>query len=245
MAALKKSLGGINLLYLSLLLGLTIIVFTTKLTEKLKLSSVWLLVGQISASLVIILLGNLEVSYITHFNQIELGYLTIPFALLFLVGFTNVLNTEKQQKPIILLIPCISLVCFSISALIMGYSFVSIIGMCAALTIMLVLLLGKGNMGRTFTTSIGFVIAVLSLALLQHTFVMIYIPIFTLILPLALYLILQNKLTSVQSIIISSLVALLFGLIMFLFSINIVWYLVVGFTVILAISQLSSKYRFI
>ncbi|MEK3766170.1 MULTISPECIES: UDP-N-acetylmuramyl pentapeptide phosphotransferase [unclassified Solibacillus] len=230
------------MLYLSLLLGLIIIVFTTKLTEKLKLSSVWLLVGQISASLVIILLGNLKVSYIT---QIELGYLTIPFALLFLVGFTNVLNTEKQQKPIILLIPCISLVCFSISALIMGYSFVSIIGMCAALTIMLLLLSGKGNTGRTFTTAIGFVIAVLSLALLNQTFVMIYIPIFTLILPLALYLILQNKLTSVQSIIISSLVALLFGLIMFVISINIVWYLVVGFTVILAISQLSSKYRFI
>lgn len=242
MTAIKKLSGGINLLYLSLLLGLIIIVFTTKLTEKLKLSSVWLLVGQISASLVIILLGNLKVSYIT---QIELGYLTIPFALLFLVGFTNVLNTEKQQKPIILLIPCISLVCFSISALIMGYSFVSIIGMCAALTIMLLLLSGKGNTGRTFTTAIGFVIAVLSLALLNQTFVMIYIPIFTLILPLALYLILQNKLTSVQSIIISSLVALLFGLIMFVISINIVWYLVVGFTVILAISQLSSKYRFI
>lgn len=216
-----------------------------KLTEKLKLSSVWLLVGQISASLVIILLGNLEVSYITHVNQIELGYLTIPFALLFLVGFTNVLNTEKQQKPYILLLPCISLVCLSISGLIMGYSFVSIIGLSAVLTILLVLLLGKGHMGRTFTTSIGFVIAVLSLLLLNISFVMIYIPIFTLTLPLALYLLIQNKITSRQSIIISSLVALFFSLIIFVMPFNTLWYLVVGGTVILALSQFFNKYRFI
>ncbi|EON70217.1 UDP-N-acetylmuramyl pentapeptide phosphotransferase/UDP-N-acetylglucosamine-1-phosphate transferase [Lysinibacillus sphaericus] len=234
------------MLYLTLLIGLTLIVITTKLTQNLKLASIWLLVGQISASFIIILFGNLEIS---HINQIELGYLSIPFSLLFLVGFTNVMNIEKEHKPLILLLPCISLVCLSISALIMGHSFVSMIGMCAVLTIMLVLLngyiSGKGKIGRTFTTSIGFVIAVLSLSLLKLSFVMIYIPIFTLTLPLALYLLLQNKLTSIQSIIISSLVALLFSSIMFVIPFNIVWYLVIVLTVILAISQLSSKHRFI
>ncbi|MFJ8235404.1 UDP-N-acetylmuramyl pentapeptide phosphotransferase [Ureibacillus sp. NPDC094379] len=234
------------MLYLTLLIGLTLIVITTKLTQNLKLSSNWLLTGQISASLIIIVFGNLEIS---HINQIELGYLTIPFSLLFLVGFTNIMNIEKEQKPLILLLPCISLVCLSISALIIGHSFVSMIGMCAVLTIMLVLLYGyisgKRNIGRIFTTSIGFVIAVLSLSLLKLSFVTIYIPIFTLTLPLALYLVLQNKLTSVQSIIISSLVALLFSLIIFVISFNIVWYLVIGVTVILAFSQLSSKHRFI
>lgn len=234
------------MLYLTLLIGLTLIVITTKLTKNLKLASIWLLVGQISASFIIILFGNLEIS---HINQIELGYLSIPFSLLFLVGFTNVMNIEKEHKPLILLLPCISLVCLSISAQIMGHSFVSMIGMCAVLTIMLVLLngyiSGKGKIGRTFTKSIGFVIAVLSLSLLKLSFVMIYIPIFTLTLPLALYLLLQNKLTSIQSIIISSLVALLFSSIMFVIPFNIVWYLVIVLTVILAISQLSSKHRFI
>ncbi|MBD8038431.1 UDP-N-acetylmuramyl pentapeptide phosphotransferase [Solibacillus sp. A46] len=230
------------MLYITLFISLILIVITTQLVEKLKLSSVWSLVGQITASLVIILVGSLEVSYIT---QIELGYLSIPFSLLFLVSFTNVMNTEKEQKPYILLLPCISLVCLSISALIMGYSFVSIVGLCAALTILLVLLSTKGNIGRTFSTSIGFVIAVLSLSMLNHTFVMIYIPIFTLTLPLALYLLLQNKITSGQSIIISSLVALFFSLIMFIMPFNTLWYLVVGGTVILALSQFFNKYRFI
>ena len=234
------------MLYLTLLIGLILIVITTKLTQSFKLSSIWLLVGQISASFIIIVFGNLKIS---HINQIELGYLTIPFSLLFLVGFTNVMNMEKEQKPLILLLPCISLVCLSISALIMGHSFVSMVGICAVLTITLVLLYsyisGKGNIGKTLTTSIGFVIAVLSLSLFKFSFVTIYIPIFTLALPLALYLLIQNKLSSVQSIIISSLVALLFSLIMFVVPFNIVWYLVIGLTVILAISQLSSKYRFI
>ena len=233
------------MLYLSLLIGLILIVVTTKLAQNLK-SSIWLLVGQISASLMIIMFGNLKVSNINH---IDLGYLTIPFSLLFLVGFTNVMNSEKEQKSLILLLPCISLLCLSFSALIMGHSFVSIIGIGAALTMMLMLLysylLGKRNIGRIVTTSIGFVIAVLSLALLKVSFVLIYIPIFTLTLPVALYLFIQNKLTRVQSILISSSVAILFSLLMFVIPFNLVWYMVIALTVILAFSQLSSKHRFI
>ena len=234
------------MLYISLLLSLILIVMTIKLTEKLKLSSVWLLVGQISASMIIIMLGNVEIS---HINQIELGYLTIPFSLLFLVGFTNVMNVEKAQKSFLLLLPCISLICLSLSALIMGHPFVSMIGICAVLAIMLLLLYryisGNRNIGKIVTTSIGFVIAVLSLSLLKISFVMIYIPIFTLTLPLALHHFIRNKLTSLQSIIISSFVAMFFSFIMFLIPFTIVSYLVVGLSVILAISQLSSKLRFI
>ncbi|MCM3721580.1 UDP-N-acetylmuramyl pentapeptide phosphotransferase [Solibacillus isronensis] len=231
------------MLYFTLLIGLFLVIMTTKLTQKFKLSSIWLIVGQISASLIIILFGDLEVSYI---NQIELGFLAIPFSLLFLVGFTNVMNIEQEQQPLILLLPCISLLCLSTAALIMGNSFVSISGLFAVLTIMLCRsVLGGKVLGRPFTISLGFVIAVLSLSLLKFSFVTIYIPIFTLALPLAIYLFLQNKITSAQSMIISASVAVLFGLLMFVIPFNVVWYMVVGATVILAISQLSSKYRFI
>ena len=128
----------------------------------------------------------------------------------------------------------------------MDYTFVSISGLFAVLTIMLCASISGGkNLGRTFTTSIGFVIAVLSLFLFEISFITIYIPIFTLALPLAIYLFLQNKITSAQSMIISASVAVLFGLLMFVIPFNVVWYMVVGATVILAISQLSSKYRFI
>lgn len=122
------------MLYLTLLVGLVLIVMTTKLTQKFNLSGIWLIVGQISASLIIVLFGDLEVSYI---NQIELGLLAIPFSLLFLVGFSNVMNIEKEQQPLILLLPCISLLCLSIAALLMGYTFASISGLFAVLTIML------------------------------------------------------------------------------------------------------------
>lgn len=231
------------MLYLTLLIGLVMVVISTKLTQKFKLSSIWMTVGQISASLLIILFGDLEVTYI---NQIELGLLAIPFSLLFLVGFTNVMNLEKGQQPIIMLLPCISLLCLSIAALLMDYTFVSISGLFAVVTIMLcVSISGEKTLGRTFTTSIGFVIAVLSLFLFEISFITIYIPIFTLALPLAIYLFLQNRFTSAQSMIISASVAVLFGLLMFVIPFNIIWYLVVGATVILAISQFSSKYRFI
>ena len=231
------------MLYFTLLIGLVIVVATTKLTQKFKLPSIWLIVGQMSASLIIIFFGDLEVSYI---NQIELGFLAIPFSLLFLVAFTNVMNLEKEQQPLIMLLPCISLLCLSIAALLMDYTFVSISGLFAVLTIMLChSILGKKVLGRPFTTSIGFVIAVLSLFLFEISFITIYIPIFTLALPLAIYLMLQNKITSAQAMIISASVAVLFGLLMFVIPFNVVWYLIVGATVILAISQLSSKYRFI
>ena len=231
------------MLYFTLFIGLVMIVMTTKLTQKFKLSSIWLIVGQISASLIIILFGDLEVSYI---NQIELGFLAIPFSLLFLVAFTNVMNLEKEQRPLILLLPCISLLCLSIAAFVMGVTFVSISGLFAVLTIMLChSILGKKVLGRPFTTSIGFVIAVLSLILFEISFITIYIPIFTLALPLVIYLMLQNKITSAQAMIISASVAVLFGLLMFVIPFNVVWYLIVGATVILAVFQLSSKYRFI
>lgn len=231
------------MLYFTLLIGLVMIVMTTKLTQKFKLPSIWLIVGQMSASLIIILFGDLEVSYI---NQIELGFLAIPFSLLFLVAFTNVMNLEKEQQPLILLLPCISLLCLSIAAFVMGVTFVSISGLFAVLTIMLChSILGKKVLGRPFTTSIGFVIAVLSLILFEISFITIYIPIFTLALPLVIYLMLQNKITSAQAMIISASVAVLFGLLMFVIPFNVVWYLIVGATVILAVSQLSSKYRFI
>jgi UDP-GlcNAc:undecaprenyl-phosphate/decaprenyl-phosphate GlcNAc-1-phosphate transferase len=234
------------LLYLALFIGTMLLVVTTKLTQVLKLSGIWVLLGQISASLIIIMVGNLKISYI---NQIELGYMTIPFSLLFLIGFTNVMNMEKEQTPLILLLPCVSLVSLSMSAFIMGYSFVSITGIWASLTIMFVLLYsyfsGKVFVGRTLTTSIGFIIAVLSLALFKTSVVTIYIPLFTLALPFALYYLIQNKFTTVQSITISSLMAILFSVLMFVVPFNILWYLVVGLTVFLIITQFSRRYRFI
>ncbi|MGN4123436.1 hypothetical protein ACMGD3_00065 [Lysinibacillus sphaericus] len=163
------------MLFLALFIGIFLIIITTKLTQAFKLSSFWGLLGQISASLVIIIGGKLEVSHINLGNSIELGYLAIPFTLLFLVGFANVMNIEKVQNPSILLLPFVSLVCFSIAAFFIGHSFVLITGICSSLTIMFILLYGyftgKVFVGRTLTTSIGFIIAVLSISLIDISIV--------------------------------------------------------------------------
>lgn len=234
------------MIYVSLIIGLAVIVLTNKLTEKLQVSNIWMLVGQIIASSILIIFGDLGISQINH---MELGYLTIPFSLLFLVGVTNVMNTEKKQKPLILLLPCIAFVCYSISAQIMGNIFVSVIAITAALCIMSILLYGhfsgRGIIGKTLTASIGFIIAILSLSLLKVSFVMIYLPIFTLALPIALYLFIQKKFTDIKAILISSCAAILFSVIIFVAPFIIIWYMIIGLTVILAISQISSKYRFI
>lgn len=237
------------MLYLALFIGIVSIVVANKLTQAFKLSSIWVLIGQICASLAIIMVGKLEVSHISLGNHFELGYLTIPFTLLFLVGFTNVMNIEKVQNPSILLLPFVSLVCFSIAAFFIGHSFVLITGICSSLTLMFILLYGyftgKVFVGRTLTTSIGFIIAVLSIALIKTSIVTIYIPIFTLALPFTLYYFIQDKFTSVYSITVSTLTAILFGVLMYIVPFHIMWYLVVGLTIILVITQFSRKYRFI
>lgn len=98
------------MLYSALFIGVVLIVITNKLTQAFKLSSTLGLLGQISASLVIIMIGNLEVSHISLGNHFALGYLTVPFTLLLLISFTNVMNIEKVQNPSILLLPFVSLV---------------------------------------------------------------------------------------------------------------------------------------
>lgn len=237
------------MLYVALFIGIFLIVITTKLTQAFKLSSIWRVLGQFCASLVIIMVGNLEVNHISLGNHVELGYLTIPFTLLLLLSFTNVMNIEKVQNPSILLLPFVSLVCLSLSAFIMGNSFVTMTGIYASLTVLLILLYsyftGKVFVGRTLTTLMGFIIAVLSISLIKISIVTIYIPLFTLALPFTLYYLIQDKITSVQSIIVSSIISILFGVLMFIVPFNILWYLIVGFTIILVITQFSPKYRFI
>jgi UDP-GlcNAc:undecaprenyl-phosphate/decaprenyl-phosphate GlcNAc-1-phosphate transferase len=235
------------ILYIALFISLILIVITSKVTQKLKLSNMWIFVGQISASLFFITVGNFEVRYI---NDLELGYLAIPFSLLFLIGFTNVMNIDKENKSLILLLPCVSLICLSILAFyMMGDPFELIISICTILMILFLMIYGyfsgKEYVGRTLTTSIGFIVAVLSLSFLKTNFVLIYIPLFTLAIPITIYYVILNKFTSLQSIIISTITAIFFSVLMFVVPSSYVWYFVVGLTLFLIITQMSRKYRFI
>jgi UDP-GlcNAc:undecaprenyl-phosphate/decaprenyl-phosphate GlcNAc-1-phosphate transferase len=237
-------------LYLALLIGIVLIVATTKITEAFNKSSNWLLIVQIGVSFVIIMYGDFEVSYFDFIygNQMELGHLAIPFSLLYIIGFTNVMNIEKSQNPLILLLPCITLICLSIYSYIIGNTFVSNIGIMAILIVIVLLigsLLRKILIGKTIITAICFIISVLSLSLVKFSLLTIYIPISTVAIPFILYEFFQNKTTSRQSITISGLIAILFGSLMFIVSSHVIWYLIFGLTIILVIMQFSHKYRFI
>lgn len=94
-------------------------------------------------------------------------------------------------------------------------------------------------------TSVGFIIAVLSISLIKTSIVTIYIPLFTLALPFTLYYFISDKFTSRTSILVSTITAIFFGGLMFIVPFNIMWYFVVGLTIILVIMQSSRKYRII
>ncbi|RDI45748.1 UDP-N-acetylmuramyl pentapeptide phosphotransferase [Falsibacillus pallidus] len=239
------------MLYTALLIDIVAIVITGKLFQASKSTRVFEVISQIFAALIVIMMGKLEVSYINlgNLNLIELGYLTIPFTLLLLISLSNVMNVEKVQNNSILLLPFVSFICFSLSAFFTGDPFVLNTGICACLTIIMILLLGyfsgKVIVGRTLTTLIGFVIAVLSTSLILASMAAIYIPIFTLALPLTVHNYLQDILPSKQSTTVSSLTAMLFGVLLFIIPSNFLWILLVGFMILLAIMQIPRKYRFI
>ncbi|WP_433750845.1 UDP-N-acetylmuramyl pentapeptide phosphotransferase [Falsibacillus pallidus] len=237
------------MLYAALFFGILVIILTGKAAQISKSLSILGIIGQISAALIMIMIGKLEVRYILLGNLIDIGYLTIPFTLLLLIGLTNVMNIEKGQNNSILFFPFVSFSCFSLLAYFTGNSFVFKTGMCSSLIIIFLLVLGafsgKQFKGRNLTTSIGFLIAVVAISFIQASILAIYIPLFTLALPMTLYSHLQVKLTAEQSTAITSLTAILFGVLLFIIPSNMMWVLLVGLTILLVIMQFSRKYRFI
>jgi len=158
------------------------------------------------------------------------------------------MNVDEVQTPFILLLPCISVICLSVLGFVVGDSFVFITGICTSLSVMFILLYshfsGKKVVGRTITTTVGFIIAVLSLTIPTSYFLFIYIPIFTLALPWVLYHSIQSIFKIERSIIISSVVAIVFSALLFVVPRDMLWNLVVLLTVILVISQFF-RFRFI
>lgn len=229
-----------------IIISASLIVFTSILVQYFKLSSTWTLISQIIAALIVILVGGVEISFI---NQIELGYLTIPFTLLFIICFTNTTNNEKSPDGLITSLSIITLISLSIISFIQGDSFAATTGLLLIVSTLGFLLYGsissKVDIGNTGTILLGFMIAILSLFLVKTDIVDIYVPLFTLAVPMALYYyFFQNKFTNKQSTYICCTVAILFSIPMFMLSASVMWCLIIILTVIIVISQFFYKYRF-
>ncbi|MGE7623885.1 MraY family glycosyltransferase [Viridibacillus sp. NPDC096237] len=230
-----------------IIISASLIVITSILVQNFKLSNIWTLFGQILAALIVILIGSVEISFINH---IELGYLTIPFTLLFIVCFTNTTNIEKSPDGLITSLSIITLVSLSIIAFIQGDSFAATTGLLLIVSTLGFLLYSsissKVDIGNTGTILLGFMIAIISLFLVKTSILAIYVPLFTLAVPIGLYYyFIKYNFTNKQSTLICCTVAILLSIPVFLLSTSVLWCVIIVLTMIIVISQFFHKYRFI
>ncbi|MEC1523416.1 MraY family glycosyltransferase [Neobacillus niacini] len=182
----------INPASISILIGSTIIVITGILDDLLELSAKYKLIGQLAAAFTVVFLGDLQVFFVNlpFGGQLELGYLSIPFTILWIVGITNAINLIDGLDGLAAGVSCIALVTISWMALIQGNLYVVAVG-----TIVLMGTLGflfynfhpaSIFMGDTGALFLGFIISVLSLLGYKNvTFISFIIPVIILGVPIS------------------------------------------------------------
>lgn len=151
-----------------ILIGATIIVITGIFDDRFEISPKVKLLGQILAAAVVIYAG-VQVPFVNlPFGwTINLGYFTIPFTLLWIVGVTNAINLIDGLDGLAAGVSSIVLITISAMAMFMGNTFAVVIG-----TILLASTLGfllynfhpaKIFMGDTGALLLGFMISVISI----------------------------------------------------------------------------------
>ena len=151
------------------------------------------LVGQITATLVVVFWGGVQVEFINlPFTDgvLEFGYLSIPITILWIVGITNAINLIDGLDGLAAGVSSIALITISIMAILIPNPFVVVMG-----SILLASTLGflifnfhpaKIFMGDTGALFLGFMIAVLSLLGFKNvTIISLVIPIIILGVPIS------------------------------------------------------------
>ncbi|MEH7115664.1 MraY family glycosyltransferase [Neobacillus niacini] len=185
-------LKPINPASIAILIGSAIIVITGICDDLFELSAKYKLIGQLLAAFTVVFLGDLQVVFINlpFGGHLELGYLSIPFTILWIVGITNAINLIDGLDGLAAGVSSIALVTISGMALIQGNLFVVAVG-----TIVLMGTLGflfynfhpaSIFMGDTGALFLGFIISVLSLLGYKNvTFISFIIPVIILGVPIS------------------------------------------------------------
>ncbi|WP_226580644.1 glycosyltransferase family 4 protein [Halobacillus litoralis] len=150
------------------LLGATVIILTGVLDDLRELSAKVKLAGQLLAAAIVVI-GGVQVSFINlpFGGELELGYLSIPITVLWIVAITNAINLIDGLDGLAAGVSAIALLTISGMAITMGNVFVVFAGL-----MMLGSTLGflvynfypaKIFMGDTGALFLGFMISVLSL----------------------------------------------------------------------------------
>jgi UDP-GlcNAc:undecaprenyl-phosphate GlcNAc-1-phosphate transferase len=176
----------------AILLGSFIIIITGFCDDMYELSAKYKLLGQLAAACAVVFIGDLQVIFINlpFGGQLQFGFLSIPFTILWIVGITNAINLIDGLDGLAAGVSSIALITISGMALIQGNLYVVAVG-----SIVLASTLGflvynfhpaQIFMGDTGALFLGFIISVLSLLGYKNvTFISFIIPVIILGVPIS------------------------------------------------------------
>jgi UDP-GlcNAc:undecaprenyl-phosphate/decaprenyl-phosphate GlcNAc-1-phosphate transferase len=176
----------------AILIGCFIIVITGIFDDLFELPAKYKLIGQLAAAFTVVFLGDLQVFFINlpFGGQLEFGYLSIPFTILWIVGITNAINLIDGLDGLAAGVSSIALVAISGMALMQGSLYVAIVGVIVLMSTLGFLFYNFHPasifMGDTGALFLGFVISVLSLLGYKNvTFISFIIPVIILGVPIS------------------------------------------------------------
>ena len=169
LAILRPVPDGDILIPLSIVLGACIIIVTGILDDIYEISPKAKMLSQIISACVIVFLGGIQIEFINlpFGGELEFGFLSIPFTILWIVGITNAINLIDGLDGLAAGVSSIALITLACMAFIMSNMFV--VAIAAILVCSTIGFLfynfhpAKIFMGDTGALFLGFMIAVLSL----------------------------------------------------------------------------------
>ncbi|THE12308.1 undecaprenyl/decaprenyl-phosphate alpha-N-acetylglucosaminyl 1-phosphate transferase [Bacillus timonensis] len=174
-----------------ILIGSIIIIITGILDDMYEISAKWKLFGQLAAAGILIFNGvDVEIVNLPFIGQIDLGFMTIPLTLLWIVGVTNAINLIDGLDGLAAGVSAIALITISGMAIIKGDVFVMMLGIIVIASTLGFLIYNfhpaKIFMGDTGALFLGYMIAVLSLLGFKNvTFISFIVPIIILGVPIS------------------------------------------------------------
>lgn len=154
---------------LAMVLAATVIVITGVLDDMYEISAKAKMIGQLVAACIIVFFGGIQIEFINlpFGGELEFGFLSIPFTILWIVGITNAINLIDGLDGLAAGVSTIALITLACMALIMGNMFVVATAAILACSTIGFLFYNfhpaKIFMGDTGALFLGFMIAVLSL----------------------------------------------------------------------------------
>ncbi|MFJ7932782.1 glycosyltransferase family 4 protein [Sporosarcina sp. NPDC096371] len=176
----------------AIIIGALIIIVTGFLDDMLEITAKIKLAGQLTAALVVVTWGGLQIEFITlpFIGQLDFGYWSIPITIIWIIGITNAINLIDGLDGLAAGVSTIALITMTVMALIMGNVFVAAMAAILAASSLGFLFFNfhpaKIFMGDTGSLFLGFMISVLALLGFKNvTVVSLIIPIILLGVPIS------------------------------------------------------------